>query len=275
MKQKVLKVATAYSESKDGSSCGCFVDKGTIESARINSEGHLSSSSSELPRYLDGGGGHNLKTSHLIIGRERVLLDSCKHQPRPAPQPAIRRSFSREKIAELLRLAAPFICALPPSLATGLPIPNPSSPRFQTLSVSPPIWTPSARTRTPPATPIHPCELAYWFFATARKWLRKIAIAVVGFAKLPFTTLAARLFCHLVILIHLPLLFPFTATRMDYCVPGALSFPLVGPWTADHERSYPLARLARGLLVSLVAGDARHRRPPRRPAKEEKVPSQV
>jgi hypothetical protein len=92
---------------------------------------------------------------------------------------------------------------------------------------------------------------------------------------LPFTTLAARLFCHLVILIHLPLLFPFTATRMDYCVPGALSFPLVGPWTADHERSYPLARLARGLLVSLVAGDARHRRPPRRPAKEEKVPSQV
>jgi len=52
MKKKVLMVATAYSESKDGSSCGCFVDKGTIESARINSEGHLSSSSSELPRYL-------------------------------------------------------------------------------------------------------------------------------------------------------------------------------------------------------------------------------
>ena len=183
-------VATAYSESKDGSSCGCFVDKGTIESARINSEGHLSSSSSELPRYLDGGGGHNLKTPHLIIGWERVLLDSCKHQPRLAPRPTIRRSFSREKIAELLRLAAPSICALPPSLATGLPVPNPSSPRFQTLSVSPPVWTPSARTRTPPATPIHPLRISLLVFCHRqkvasqnchrRRWLRQIAIYNVG-----------------------------------------------------------------------------------------------
>ncbi|KAJ1274861.1 hypothetical protein BS78_05G092500 [Paspalum vaginatum] len=52
--KKVLMAATAYSESKDGSSYGCFVDKGTIESARISSEGLLSFSS-ELPRYLDGG----------------------------------------------------------------------------------------------------------------------------------------------------------------------------------------------------------------------------
>ncbi|WVZ53795.1 hypothetical protein U9M48_004689 [Paspalum notatum var. saurae] len=54
MKKKVLMAATAYSESKDGSSCGCYVDKGTIESARISSEGHLSFPS-ELPRYLVGG----------------------------------------------------------------------------------------------------------------------------------------------------------------------------------------------------------------------------